>query len=132
MDNRALQARAEELKGEYARIRAGLGDLQQKLRQITATVKSEDGFVTATVGPRGQLIKLDLDPRIYRRPDSKQLAATITKTIQRATADAMAQVTEACKPFLPAEEVAAHLEGDFDGMRRRMDSELDFLGLERP
>jgi hypothetical protein len=44
----------------------------------------------------------------------------------------MAQVTEACKPFLPAEEVEAHLEGDFDGMRRRMDSELDFLGLERP
>jgi DNA-binding protein YbaB len=131
-DNRQLRARAEELMGEFNRLRTGMGELQQKLRQITATAKSDDGYVKATVGPRGQLIRLELDPRIYRRPDSKQLAATITQTINRATADAMAQVSEACKPYLPEEELQAHLQFDVDGMRRRLDSELEFLNLERP
>jgi DNA-binding protein YbaB len=118
--------------GEFDRLRTGMGELQQKLRQITATAKSDDGYVKATVGPRGQLVRLELDPRIYRRPDSKQLAATITQTINRATADAMAQVSEACKPYLPEEELQAHLQFDVDGMRRRLDSELEFLNLERP
>lgn len=131
-DNRQLKARAEELMGEFNRLRTGMGELQQKLRQITATAKSEDGYVKATVGPRGQLIRLDLDPRIYRRPDSKQLAETITETIKRATADVMAQVSEACKPYIPEEELQAHLQFDVDGMRRRLDSELEFLNLERP
>lgn len=131
-DNRQLRARAEELMGEFNRLRTGMGELQQKLRQITATAKSDDGYVKATVGPRGQLVRLELDPRIYRRPDSKQLAATITQTINRATADAMAQVSEACKPYLPEEELQAHLQFDVDGMRRRLDSELEFLNLERP
>ncbi|GIH14078.1 YbaB/EbfC family nucleoid-associated protein [Rugosimonospora africana] len=131
-DNRQLRARAEELMGEFNRLRTGMGELQQKLRQITATAKSDDGYVKATVGPRGQLIRLDLDPRIYRRPDSKQLAETITETIKRATADVMAQVSEACKPYIPEEELQAHLQFDVDGMRRRLDSELEFLNLERP
>src|SRR5262245_52256862 len=100
MDNRALRARADELLGELDRLRLGMSDLGRQLRQITATAKSDDGFISATVGPRGQLIKLDIDPRIYRRPDSKQLAAAITKTIQSATSEAMAKVTEACKPYL--------------------------------
>jgi DNA-binding protein YbaB len=118
--------------GEFNRMRTGMGELQQKLRQITATAKSDDGYVTAVVGPRGQLVRLELDPRIYRRPDSKQLATTISDTIKRAAADAMAQVSEACKPFIPEEELQAHLQFDVDGMRRRLDSELEFLNLERP
>jgi DNA-binding protein YbaB len=132
MDNRALRARADELMGELNRLRSGMGELQQKLRAITATAKSEDGYVTAVVGPRGQLVRLDLDPRIYRRPDSRQLAAAITDTIKRAAADAMAQVSAACKPFMPDEELQAHLQFDFEGMNRRLDSELDSLNLERP
>ena len=41
VDNRTLRARADELMGELERLRAGMGDLQKKLRQITATAKSE-------------------------------------------------------------------------------------------
>jgi hypothetical protein len=41
-------------------------------------------------------------------------------------------VSEACKPFIPEEELQAHLQFDVDGMRRRLDSELEFLNLERP
>lgn len=131
MDNHALRVRADELIGELDRLRTGMGDLQQRLRQITATATSSDGYVTAVVGPRGHLIRLTLDPRIYRRPDSKQLATTIAKTIQQAAEDATAQVSAACKPFLGDEELRAHLNFDFDGLGRRLDSELDLL-KERP
>ncbi|WP_432835353.1 YbaB/EbfC family nucleoid-associated protein [Dactylosporangium sp. CA-092794] len=131
MDNRALRARADELLGDLDRLRGGMQTLQQQLRSITATAKSDDGFITAIVGPRGQLIRLDIDPRIYRRPDSRQLATAITATIQAAAADAMRQVTEACKPYMPEADIQAHLEMDLDGMRHRLDSELGLLDVEK-
>jgi DNA-binding protein YbaB len=113
--------------GEFERLRSGLGDLQKRLMAVNATVRSSDGYVSATVGPRGQLLRLDLDPRIYRRPDSRELAKTITETIQKATAEAMQKVEEACRPYLPSEEIRAHMDYDFDGIFRRMDSELETL-----
>jgi DNA-binding protein YbaB len=131
MDNRALRARADELMGELDRLRGGMQTMQEQLRSITATAKSDDGFITAVVGPRGQLVKLEIDPRIYRRPDSRQLATSIMKTIQAATADAMAKVAEVCKPYMPEADIQAHLQFDVDGMRHKLDSELDFLDLEK-
>jgi DNA-binding protein YbaB len=124
VDAQRMQARIDELMDEFNRLRAGADDLQRKLKEVSATVRSRDGFVTATVGPRGQLTKLELDPRIYRKPDSRELAETIVDTVRRATEDALGQVEELCKPLLPAEEVRAHMDYDFDGMFRRMDSEL--------
>jgi DNA-binding protein YbaB len=129
LDNAAMRNRADELLGELNRLRSGLQDLQQRLRAANATVTSEDGLVTATVGPRGQLVSLELDPRIYRRPDSKHLASTITQTVQKAAAKVQEQVMAACRPYMPDSEVQAHLDYDFGGMMRRLDHELD--GIDR-
>jgi len=131
VDNSALRARADELLGELNRLRSGMNDLQRKLREINATVTSQDGIVTATVGPRGQLVRLELDPKLYRQPDSKRLAATITETIQRAAAQVQDQVTAACRPYMPDAEVQAHLDLDFGGMMRRLDHELDGIDPRR-
>jgi hypothetical protein len=90
--------------GELDRLRGGMKTLQEKLRSITATAKS----------------------------DSRQLAQSITSTIQAATADAMKQVTEACKPYMPEAEIQAHLEFDLDGMQHRLDSELGLLEVDKP
>jgi DNA-binding protein YbaB len=124
MDLHALRAQADDLMAQFERMRAGAGDLQQKLRELRASVTSADGMVTATVGPRGQLIRLDLDPRIYRRPNSRELAATITETIQRATASVLDQVEELCKPFVPDAQFQAHMNFDFEGIFRQLDSDL--------
>jgi DNA-binding protein YbaB len=124
MDLHALRAQADELMAQFERMRAGAGDLQQKLRTLSASVTSKDGLVTATVGPRGQLIRLELDPRIYRRPNSRELAATITETVQRATTKAMDQVEELCRPFIPDAQFQAHMNFDFEGIFRQLDSDL--------
>ncbi|WP_433215096.1 YbaB/EbfC family nucleoid-associated protein [Dactylosporangium sp. CS-047395] len=131
MDNRALRARADELLGELERMRGGMGALQQRLQAITATATSDDGLITAVVGPRGQLVRLDIDPRVYRRPDSRQLAQSITSTIQAAAAEAMAQVSAACRPFLAESDVQAHLAFDLQGMTHRLDAELGLLAEDK-
>ena len=80
MDNSALKARADELLGELNHLRSGIGELQRKLRAVTATVTSDDGMVTATVGPRGQLQSTRARPAPLPAARFAHLADTITKT----------------------------------------------------
>jgi DNA-binding protein YbaB len=106
-----MQTYAEQLMAEFQRTREQAAELRERLRTVTATVTSPDSLVTATVGPRGQLLRLDIDPRVYRRPNSRVLADAITTTVQRATVAAAAKVTELCQPGppLPAEHLDAAL-----------------------
>jgi DNA-binding protein YbaB len=124
VDLPAMRAKADELMAQFERMRSGLGDLQQKLKAVAATVTSDDGLVTATVGPRGQVVKVEFDPRIYRRPNSKELSATVTETIRKATAKAMAEVEELTRPFVPDAQFQAYMDHDLEGIFRQLDSEL--------
>jgi DNA-binding protein YbaB len=65
-------------------LRDGLRTVQERLEDVRVTVESDDGLIVATLGGRGELLTLDLDPRIYRTPDSRALATAITATIRRA------------------------------------------------
>lgn len=120
-DLSGLRALAEELTGQLAKVRSGLGDMQKELSAVTATMKSPDGYVTATVGPRGQLVRLQLDGRIYRNPDSAKLAATITETIQKATAEATRKVEEVTAKYAPGVDVSGYLRGDVTHRLNRFD-----------
>jgi DNA-binding protein YbaB len=120
-DLSGLRALAEELTGQLAKVRSGLGDMQNELSAVTATVKSPDGYVTATVGPRGQLVRLHLDGRIYRNPDSAKLAATITETVQKATAEAAEKVQGVTAKYAPGVDVSSYLQGDVTQRLNRFD-----------
>jgi DNA-binding protein YbaB len=120
-DLSGLRALAEELTGQLAKVRSGLDDLQKELGAVTATVKSPDGYVTATVGPRGQLVRLQLDGRIYRNPDSAKLAATITETIQKATIQAGEKAQEVTAKYAPGVDVSGYLKGNLTHRLNRFD-----------
>ncbi|MGW0434918.1 YbaB/EbfC family nucleoid-associated protein [Micromonospora sp. NPDC003197] len=124
MDTQGLRARADELMSQFERMRSGVGDLQQKLKAVAATVTSDDGLVKATVGPRGHVIRVEFDPRIYRRPNSKELSTTVTETIRRATEKAMAEVEELCRPFVPDSQFQAYMDHDLEGIFRQLDRDL--------
>lgn len=124
MDLAAMRAHADELMAQFERMRSGVGDLQQKLKAVKATVTSADGLVTVVVGPRGQVIKIDLDPRIYRRPNAKELSATVTETIRKATEKAMAEVETLMKPFVPDQQFQAYIDHDLEGIFRQLDADL--------
>lgn len=120
-DLSGLRALAEELTGQLEKVRSGLADMQKEITAVTATVKSPDGYVTATVGPRGHLVRLQLDGRIYRNPDSAKLAATITETIQKATAEAAQKVQDVTAKYAPGMDVSGYLRGDATSRLNRFD-----------
>lgn len=122
--NQRMKVRVNEMLGELDKLRANAGELQQKVRDLKVTVTSDDGFVKVTVGPQGHLEELELNPRIYRRPDSTELARTITDTVKRATAEMQQKVVELYKPFMPEADVLAHMKGDHEGIVNRLEGRL--------
>ncbi len=120
-----LRAYAEEIKGTLAKLQGGLDDMRAEMNAVSVTVKSPDGFVTVTVGPRGQLRKLELDARIYRKPDSTKLAATITETLQKATVEAGRKIDEITERYAPGMDIGAQTRGEFKSRANRFDFIVD-------
>lgn len=123
-DVAGMRAYAEELQSRFQRLTTEGPALQARARAVQVTEKSPDGLVSATVGSRGELIRLDLDPRIYRRPDSRELADSITETIKAAGEKAQEQVLEVFEPLVPREEMQLHMDGDMEGVLERMSDQM--------
>lgn len=109
-----LKAYAESLQAQFERMTTKGPEIQQKAREVQVTEKSRDGLVSVTVGARGELVRLDLDPRIYRRPDSRELADAITETVHAAQASAKEQVMEVFAEIIPRKQLDLQVDGDFD------------------
>lgn len=123
-DLAGMRAYAEELQDRFQKLATEGPKLHEQARAIQVTTKSPDGLISATVGSRGELIRLDLDPRIYRQPDSRELADTITETIKAAGLAAKDRVLEVFEPLIPREEMQLHMDGDIDGVLERMSDQM--------
>ncbi len=93
-DAAGVLAQTEALRSTFERLTAQAPAIHAKARAVESTQTSRDGLICVTVGARGDLVRLDIDPRIYRRPDSRALADTIAETIQLATGKARERVVE--------------------------------------
>jgi DNA-binding protein YbaB len=100
MEHPPLSAMREMLN-DLNRTLQGAEQTQRRIMSVSASATSEDRMVTAVVGPRGQLVHLELDPRIYRRPNAGALATTIVATIRAAADKAMAEVQGILDETLP-------------------------------
>jgi DNA-binding protein YbaB len=123
-DAAGLAAFAEGLRQTFTRMTEQAPALHAQARRVQVTETSDDGLVTVTVGARGELVQLDIDPRVYRRPDSRQLADTIVATVQRAAAQAQARVLDIFEPIVPREQMKAQLDGDLDAVAEHFDAQL--------
>ncbi len=123
-DLAGMRAYAEELQHRFQKLTTEGPKLHEQARAVQVTEKSPDGLISATVGSRGELIRLDLDPRIYRQPDSRELADTITETIKAAGVAAKERVIEVFEPLIPREELQLHMDGDIDGVLERMSHQM--------
>jgi DNA-binding protein YbaB len=72
--------------------RGRLVALRDKIGAATARAESDDGLISATVGGRGELLALTLDPRVFRVTDSRLLAERITRTVRGAVDQVRARV----------------------------------------
>jgi DNA-binding protein YbaB len=118
-----------DLVGELSRTVSRLDDLQQRVIEVTGTAWSPDGLVKAVVGPRGHLLDLELDPRIYRTPNSKALAATIQATIRAAVEQANDKAQEIIDEYVPPDLREAKF-GRFDLQTLNRTHDADLLPRE--
>jgi len=95
----ALGAMFEDVK----RVASGMSDVQKKMLRVTGEAWSDDRMIKAVVGPRGHLIELEIDPRVFRKPDSKALAASIVATTQKAIEEASRRSKEILDESLPSD-----------------------------
>lgn len=82
------------LMNELTRALKDVPDNQQKMLSLSATAWSEDGLIKAEVGPRGQLVDLEIDPRVFRRPDSQALKDSILEAVNAAVRQVTEQANE--------------------------------------
>ncbi|MCF6468990.1 YbaB/EbfC family nucleoid-associated protein [Nonomuraea sp. MG754425] len=104
----AIEDMAKEYNQQAVRLRAAYG----KLVELTATAESADRMITVTVGPRGQVQRIDLDPRVYRRLSPSQLSRAILEQIGAATSDVAEQTEQLMRPFVPKGLPFDQLYGD--------------------
>ncbi|MEU4699268.1 MULTISPECIES: YbaB/EbfC family nucleoid-associated protein [Nonomuraea] len=123
-DAAGLQAYADELRATFMRIQDEGAELHAKAKAVQVTEKSRDGLVSVTVGSRGELVRLDIDPRVYRHPDARGLADSITETVRRAAAQVQERITELFAPLVPAEQMQAHLEGDLETVMKQLAEQM--------
>jgi DNA-binding protein YbaB len=104
---------------------AGVEETQRKMFAVKGTAWSGDRYVKAVVGLRGHLLELELDPRIYRRPNSAALAASIVATVRAAVEQALARTQEILDESLPGDLRTARVGTvDVRELLRRHDADL--------
>lgn len=120
---------------QWDAIRGVIDDLQRTMEkaaefrreamEVTGTAWSDDRLVKAVVGPRGQLIELEIDPRVYRTPNSKALAASILATVKAAVEDANKKSRDIMERAMPKDRGLGLLgKTDFDVMLENHDADL--------
>lgn len=116
------------LRGVVEDLQRSLANVEQTRRemlQITGTAWSDDRLIKAVVGPRGQLVELDIDSRVYRTPNSRALSATILTTVRAAVEDANAKARGVMRRVLPKDHGSGLLgRTDLDVLLEHHDAEL--------
>ncbi|WP_336206948.1 YbaB/EbfC family nucleoid-associated protein [Nonomuraea sp. LPB2021202275-12-8] len=91
----------EDMAREYNRQAAQLKQAYAELRELTAVGRSRDGMVTVTVGPRGQVRRIELNPRVYAKLSPSELADSIVEQVSAATGEVAERTKELMAPFVP-------------------------------
>ncbi|MFI7704582.1 YbaB/EbfC family nucleoid-associated protein [Nonomuraea sp. NPDC049480] len=99
--NDEFRLAVEGLAAEYNRQAVQLREAYGKLSEMTATAESHDRMVAVTVGPRGQVQNIKLDPRVYRKLSPSELSRAIMEQIGAATSEVADRTKELMEPFMP-------------------------------
>lgn len=99
--NDEFQLTVEALAKEYNRQVDGLRAAYAELSELTGTAESRDRMVSVTVGPRGQVRDIKLDPRVYRKLSPSELSSAILEQIGAATQQVAVRTKELMSPFVP-------------------------------
>lgn len=119
-----LRAWSEQLQVKLGDLVEQGPALARRARAVQATETSPDGLVSVTVGPQGRVVRLDLDPRIYRTPDARALADLITETIEHAVWAAEDRVVGIMSAVADGDQVRAMFNGDDEALAGIVDDQI--------
>lgn len=128
------EAALQGLTDELDRSLANLSDTQRKLMSLRGVAWSDDGLVKAEVGPRGQLIDVEIDPRVFRHPDSQALRRAIMEAVSAAIQEVTEQMQDIMFGQLPPEyaELRAQFQPDGDDpIAQMLRTDAEILGQGR-
>lgn len=91
----------QDMLAQLKKTAESLPKTQDRMMSVTAVSYSDDRMVKVVVGPRGQLVDLEIDPRVFRRPDAVELSAKILATVGEAVRKVTAEVQEIMAEQLP-------------------------------
>ncbi len=94
-----LRESVNELLGEFERRTEQLGKARQAAAALTATVRSPDGSVQATVDATGMLTELRLSPNAFDHFRPTTLARAVTDLVRRATVQVRRQRADLMRPL---------------------------------
>jgi len=97
-----MRGQLSSMLEEYRAVRARIERLFDDVATMTATARSTDGCVTATVGPQGELRDLRIDPEVARRLDLRTLAARVLEASGAAGAEARQRLGRTLADVMPA------------------------------
>ncbi len=92
-----------EMISDLKRAMSSVTDAQRRMVAVTGSGWSPDRMIRVVVGPRGQLLDIEIEPRVLRKPDSKALSASILAAARAAVADATEQTTAIMDESLPSD-----------------------------
>jgi DNA-binding protein YbaB len=111
--------------GDLRQALSEMGDVQSRLLRVSGVAWSDDRLIKVVVGPRGHLVELEIDPRVFRRPDSGALSAVIVQTARRAVEDVARQGREIIDGSVPSDLRRGPLTGrGIDALMFRHDADL--------
>ncbi len=96
-------SRLHSMMDDIKRTIGSLDETQRQIAQVTGVGWSSDKLIRAVVGPRGQLVDLEIDPRVFRNPDSRGLADAILAAVDAAIGDANAKSSTIVDRAVPPE-----------------------------
>ena len=88
----AVERQVDDWQAGFEQRAAQARDLAARLAGLTASARSDDGFITVTVGSDGAMTGLELDEQVRRKP-AAETAQRILATLTAAQADLIAQAT---------------------------------------
>ncbi|HVV11761.1 YbaB/EbfC family nucleoid-associated protein [Amycolatopsis sp.] len=92
-----------EILAQLSKAAENIPKTQAKMQALTGVAWSDDRLVKVVVGSRGQLVDLEIDPRVFRNPDAGELSAKIVHTATAAARDVSAQAKEIMEEGMPSD-----------------------------
>lgn len=105
-----------DLLDELQQAAEDIPKTQERMMSITGVAWSDDRLVKVVAGPRGQLVDLEIDPRVFRKPDAAELSAKILATSAAAISRVTEQVREIMDEAVPPgfAELRAEYQPEYD------------------